>query len=166
MEFLILVIDLLPLILLAGAVILMVSFLRAWNASQRSRQAQAEEQRRRHGGQTVLEWNGPKAQGAADPEFGELMVEIPKKSGSTGALFYQRGLVLNGRRTSYENLKDVVYHPGVPGRAWTLKQRVRNSAVLWLYRKKGFTIGIRDFSYRFDDATMQAIQDGLGFKHT
>lgn len=166
MKFLIVLVDLLPLIIIAGGIILVVSFLRGWNASQRKRQAQADEQRGRHGGQAVLEWSGPKAQGAADPEFGELLVEIPKKSGGAGALFYQRGLVLNGKRTSYENLKDVVYHPGTPGGAWTLKQKVRDSAVLWLYRKKGSTIGIRDFSYRFDDATMQAIQAGLGFKHT
>lgn len=64
MEFLILVIDLLPLILLAGAVILMVSFLRAWNASQRSRQAQAEEQRRHHGGQMA---SGISATGLTTP---------------------------------------------------------------------------------------------------
>jgi len=41
---------------------------------------------------------------------------------------------------------------------------MRNSAVLWLYRKKGSTIGIRDLSYRFDYNTMEAIQTGLGFR--
>ena len=41
---------------------------------------------------------------------------------------------------------------------------MRNASVLWLYRKKGATIGIRDMSYRFDKQTMEAIQTGLGFR--
>ncbi|NBI11568.1 hypothetical protein D1641_16445 [Colidextribacter sp. OB.20] len=159
-------INLLPLIIVVIGIVLIVSFLRGWYASQRSRQAKAEEQRQRHGGQTVLEWSGPKARGASDQEFGELIVEIPKKSGGAGAQFYLRGLVLNGKRVSYENLKDVVYYPGTPGKAYTMKQKIRNSAVMWLYRKKGSTLSIRDFSYRFDDETMKAIQDGLGFKRS
>lgn len=145
-------------------VVMIVTLCRIWNKGKQGRQAEAEAQRARHGGQTVLEWDGPKAQGAADPEFGELLVEIPKKSGAVGVQFYRLGLIMNGKRTSYENLKDVVYIPGTPGLALTVKQKLRNSAVLWLYRKKGSTIGIRDLNYRFDDATMQAIQTGLGFR--
>ena len=130
-----------------------------------SRQAGAEAQRTRNGGKSVLEWNGPKAQGAADQEFGELLVEIPKKSGAVGVQFYREGFVVNGKRTSYKNLKDVVFIPGHPGAlSITPKQKMRNSAVLWLYRKKGSTIGIRDLSYRFDYDTMEAIQTGLGFR--
>ena len=157
-------IDLLPLVIIVVGIVLMVSFLRGWYASQHNRQAQAEEQRQRHGGQAVLEWSGPTAQGAPDQEFGELIVEIPKKSGGAGAKFYLRGLVLNGKRISYENLKDVVYYPGKPGKAYTMKQKMRNSAVMWLYRKKGSTLSIRDFTYQFDDDTMKAIQFGLGFR--
>lgn len=142
-----------------------VMICRIWNKGQKGRLAEAEAQRARHGGQAVLEWDGPKAQGAADPEFGELLVEIPKRSGDIGVQFYRLGLIMKGKRTSYENLKDVVYIPGTPGLALTPKQKIRNSAVLWLYRKKGSTIGIRDLSYRFDDATMQAIQIGLGFRN-
>lgn len=159
--------------MLAGTIFLILIFVvivvvvcRGWNKGVSERQATADAQRARNGGKAVLEWTGPKAQGAADPEFGELLVDIPKKSGAAGVQFYREGLVMNGKRTSYENLKDVVYVPGTPGLALTLKQKLRNSAVLWLYRKKGSTIGIRDLSYRFDDATMQAIQTGLGFRQS
>lgn len=44
------------------------------------------------------------------------------------------------------------------------KRKMRNSSVLWLYRKKGSTIGLRDMSYRFDKQTMEDIQTGLGFR--
>lgn len=146
-------------------VVISVGITRAWNKGANSRQAGAEAQRTRNGGKIVLEWNGPKAQGAADQEFGELLVEIPKKSGGIGVQFYREGFVVNGKRTSYENLKDVVFIPGNPGAvSITPKQRIRNSAVLWLYRKKGSTIGIRDLNYRFDYSTMEAIQTGLGFR--
>lgn len=93
-------------------------------------------------------------------------MEIPKKSGSGGAKFYERGFVLGNKRVSYDNLKDVVFFPGNPGRAFTLKRKIQNSAVLWLYRKKGSTIGIRDFGYRFDSQTMENIQKGLGFQNS
>ena len=125
--------------------------------------AGAEAQAARHGGQFVLEWEGPRAQGAADSEFGPLLVEIPKKLGSGSARFYERGLVLGSKRVSYDNLKDVAFIPGCGG-GFTPKQKMRNSSVLWLYRKKGSTIGVRDLSYRFDKQTMEAIQTGLGFR--
>ncbi len=147
-------------------VVITVLVCRIWNKGQKSRQAGAEAQRAHNGGQAVLEWTGPKAQGPADPEFGELLVEIPKKSGEVELRFYRLGFILKGKRTSYENLKDVVYIPGTPGLALTLKQKLQKSSVLWIYRKKGSTIGIRDFTYRFDDATMEAIQTGLGFRNT
>ena len=55
-------------------------------------------------------------------------------------------------------------YTGKPGKAYTMKQKIRNSAVMWLYRKKGSTLSIRDFTYQFDDDTMKAIQFGLGFR--
>lgn len=144
-----------------------VGICQVWNKGMNERQAGAEAQRARNGGKIVLEWNGPKALGTADQEFGELLVEIPKKSGAVGVQFFREGFVVNGKRTSYENLKDVVFIPGRPGAvSITPKQKIRNSAVLWLYRKKGSTIGIRDLSYRFDYDTMEAIQTGLGFRPT
>lgn len=142
-----------------------VGILRTWNKGMASRQAGANAQRARSGGRAILEWSGPKAQGAADQEFGELLVEIPKKSGIAGVQFYREGFIINGKRIPYENLKDVVFIPGRPGAvSLTPKQKMRNSAVLWLYQKKGSTIGIRDLSYRFDYSTMEAIQTGLGFR--
>lgn len=54
-----------------------------------------------------------------------------------------------------------VFHPA--GRMG-VKRKMRNSSVLWLYRKKGSTIGLRDLSYRFDKQTMEDIQTGLGFR--
>ena len=111
----------------------------------------------------VPEWDGPKAQGAADGEFGPLLVEIPKKSGGDAARFYERGLTVGGKRVAYAELKDAAFIPGSGG-GITPAQKMRNSSVLWLYRKKGSTIGIRDMSYRFDRQTMEAIQTGLGFR--
>ena len=142
---------------------LSVAITKAWNKGQRQRLAGAEAQASRHGGQYVLEWSGPRAQGAADGEFGTQLVEIPKKSGSDSARFYERGVALGSKRVSYENLKDVVFIPGRGGAGFTMKQKLRNSSVLWLYRKKGSTIGIRDLSYQFDGQTMKDIQKGLGF---
>ena len=140
-----------------------VALTKAWNKQANRRLAGAEAQAARHGGQFVLEWDGPRAQGAADPEFGPLLVEIPKKMGGGAARFHERGLVLGSKRVSYDNLKDVAFIPGSGG-GFTPKQRMRNSSVLWLYRKKGSTIGIRDLSYRFDRQTMEDIQKGLGFR--
>lgn len=141
-----------------------VAMTKAWNKGASRRRAGAEAQAARHGGRFVLEWDGPRTQGAADPEFGPLLVEIPKKLGKDAARFYEGGLVLGGRRVPYDNLKDVVFLPGNPGRGYTLKRKLQNSAVLWPYRKKGSTIGIRDLSYRFDPQTMEALQTGLGFR--
>ena len=101
--------------------------------------------------------------GAADSEFGPLLVEISKKLGGGSARFYERGLVPGSKRVSYDSLKDAAFIPGSGG-GFTPKQKLRNSSVLWLYRKKGSTIGIRDLSCRFDKQTMEAIQTGLGFR--
>lgn len=144
-------------------VVFSVLYMKAWNQGKAKRQAAAEAQSLRHGGQYVLEWDGSRAQGAGDGEFGALLVEIPKKSGRDSAKFYETGLVLGSKRVPYSNLKDVVFIPGSGKKGFTMKQRLRNSAVLWLYRKKGSTIGIRDLSYRFDNETMEKIRKGLGF---
>lgn len=151
-------------IIVIGAV-LIVSYLRAWNKSQESRQVQAEAQRRQHGGQAVLEWSGPKAQGAPDQEFGELLVSIPKKSGGAGACFYHRGVVVDGKRLAYDNLRDVAFAERTPG---TLIQTPKTAAVMWLYPQKGMgkPISLFSLNYQYEDATMQAIRDGLGFRQS
>lgn len=140
-----------------------VAMTKAWNKGAAQRRQGAEAQSLRHGGQYVLEWDGPAAQGAADPEFGALLVEIPKRSGGEGVRFFERGVSVESKRVPYENLKDVVFIPGSDRKGFTMKQKLQNSAVLWLYRKKGSTIGIRDLTYRFDGQTITAIQKGLGF---
>ena len=140
-----------------------VAITKSWNKGAARRRAGADAQAARHGGQVVLGGNGPRAQGAADGEFGPLLVELPKKMGKDCARFYERGLVLGGKRVPYENLKDVAFIPGTGG-GITPAQKMRNSSVLWLYRKKGSTIGLRDMSYRFDKQTMEDIQTGLGFR--
>ena len=148
---------------LAFLVWMSTAIVKAWNKGASQRLSGAAAQAARHGGQFVLEWNGPRAQGAADGEFGPLLVEIPKKLGGGSAQFYERGLVLGSKRVSYDNLKDVAFIPGRGG-GFTPKQKLRNSSVLWLYRKKGSTIGIRDLSCPFDKQTMEAIPTGLGFR--
>ncbi len=140
-----------------------VALTKAWNKGAARRRQGAEAQSLRHGGRYVLEWVGPRAQGAADSEFGALLVDIPKKSGGDGAKFFERGVSVGSKRVPYGDLKDVVFVPGDGQKGFTPKQKMRNSAVLWLYRKKGSTIGIRDLTYRFDAQTMTAIQKGLGF---
>lgn len=150
------------LIAIVVAVIMIVWYLKAWNKSKASREAQAEEQRQRHGGQTVLEWDGPAAQGAADGEFGPLLVSVPKKSGGDGALFYEKGLVLNGKRVSYDSLKDVVYMDSSP----SLIPTPKTAGVMWLYPKKGSAIGINGMSYKLDNETMNAVCRGLGFQRS
>jgi len=151
------------LLFIAFLVWMCAAITRAWNKGASRRRTGAEAQAARHGGQYVLEWDGPKAQGAADGEFGPLLVEIPKKSGGDAARFYERGLTVGGKRVAYAELKDAAFIPGSGG-GITPAQKMRNSSVLWLYRKKGSTIGIRDMSYRFDKQTMEDIQTGLGFR--
>ena len=149
--------------LLALAIWFIAWFLMSWNRAKRARQTAAEAQRQRHGGQTVLEWNRLKAAGEPDPEFGELLELFPRKGGGE-ARFFERGLDLNGKRVPYDSLADVFFDPGSEERGKDLKEAIQNSAVLWLYRKKGSTLAIRDFQYGFDHDAVQAIQNGLGFR--
>ena len=150
-------------IAIIAAIVLVALYLRSWNRSKGGRQEAAEAQRRRHGGDAVLEWDGPMAQGAPDGEFGALVAEVMKKSGRDSARFYERGLVIGSRRVAYGDLKDIVYDPGNPGKGFTPKQRMQNMAVMWIYPQKGMAMGIRDLDYRLDDETMRKIQKGLGY---
>jgi len=148
---------------IAALIAFFVLYCKAFYAGRARRQENVEQQRRRNGGEYRLEWDGPLAQGAEDPEFGRLVVIIPKKRGTGGAAFHETGLVLDGKRLPYSEVKDIVYMPGRPGKKYTLKAAARDSAVMWIYRKKGSTIGIRDFSYQFDNQTMEKIKKGLGY---
>lgn len=152
--------EFLAFIIIIFGVVLIVSYLHSWNKSKSSRQAKAEAQRRQHGGQAVLEWNGPAASGAPDQEFGELLVEIPKKSGGS-ARFYRQGAVVDSKRLSYDALKDVAFAERTPA----LIQTPKTAAVMWLYPKKGMgrPISLSSLNYEYDDAAMKAIQIGLGF---
>jgi hypothetical protein len=147
------------------AVVFIIGLFQGWKKGSRRRQANAEAQRRRHGGRTVLEWPWPRVSGDPDPEFGELFEEFPKKGGGS-ARFYETGLVLDGKRVSYDTLSDIYFDEGCEERGKDLKEAIQNSAVLWLYRKGGFhrTLGIRDFVYGFDHADCEHIRDGLGFR--
>lgn len=147
------------------SVLFIIGLLRGWNKSSSRRQANAEAQRQRHGGRTVLEWPWPRAPGGPDPEFGALLEEFPKKGGGS-ARFYETGLVLDGKRVPYDSLTDVFFDGGSPERGADLKEAIQNSAVLWLYRKGGFhrTLGVRDFVYGFDHEDCRHIKDGLGFR--
>lgn len=110
----------------------------------------------------MLEWEGPRAEGAADAEFGALVVEIPKHSGGA-ARFYERGLALENKRLPYSEIKDVVLAEATEAKKYTLKQAVRDMGVLWIYPKKGVAIGLREMSYQFDNEIMGKIKAGLGF---
>ena len=50
--------------------------MKLFNEGRRIRQKNAEEQRQRHGGESVLEWVGPYAVGEPDAVFGRLVVQI------------------------------------------------------------------------------------------
>uniref|UniRef100_UPI002D802563 hypothetical protein n=1 Tax=Oscillibacter sp. TaxID=1945593 RepID=UPI002D802563 len=52
------------------------AIVKSWNKGASRRRAGAEAQAARHGGRYVLEWDGPRAQGAAGGEFGPLLGEI------------------------------------------------------------------------------------------
>ena len=149
--------------IIAAFIVFTVLYFKAFYAGRAKRQENVEEQRKRHGGEYVLEWNGPLAQGEADQEFGKLVVAIPKKRGNGNARFYEKGVIVDQKRVPYSEVKDIVYLKGRPGKKYTLKAAMRDSAVMWIYRKKGSTIGIRDFSYQFDEQTMEHIRIGLGY---
>ena len=79
-----------------GGIALIVSYLKSFYAERDNRAKKAEEHRSKHGGESILEWNG-------------------------------------------------------------------NFGVLWIYPKKGATIGLREMSYQFDNEIMEKIKQGLGF---
>ena len=159
--------DLFPMIFFLAIIVAFIAFtvlyFKAFYSGRAKRQEKVEEQRKRHGGECILEWSGPLAQGAADQEFGNLVVVIPKKRGDGSARFYEKGVIVDQKRVPYSEVKDIVYLKGRPGKKYTLKSTMRDSAVMWIYRIKGSTIGIRDFSYSFDDQTMETIKNGLGY---
>ena len=86
-----------------------VWYLKSFYAERDNRAKKAEEHRSKHGGESILEWNGNLADGAPDAEFGKLIVEVPKKRGDGAARFYEKGLVLEKKRLPYSEIKDVVF---------------------------------------------------------
>lgn len=140
-----------------------VWYLRLLKTARAEKQKIAEAQRARHGGESVLEWPGPYAEGEPDGEFGRLVVVIPKKRGDGGARFYEKGLALDKKRIPYLEIKDIFYSAPKKGIKLSLKQAVQDRGYMWIYRKKGRTVGIGGFTYRLDDEVMQKIQKGLGF---
>ena len=146
-----------------GGIALIVSYLKSFYAERDNRAKKAEEHRSKHGGESILEWNGNFADDAPDAEFGKLIVEIPKKRGDGAARFYEEGLVLEKKRLSYSEIKDVVFVAATSDKKFTLKQAASDMGVLWIYPKKGATIGLREMSYQFDNEIMEKIKQGLGF---
>lgn len=150
-------------LLFAGLIVFIVWYLKAFSASRSKNQKKAEEQRKRHGGESVLEWSGSFANGEPDTEFGRLVVVIPKKRGDDAARFYEKGLVVNNKRLPYSEIKNIGYSASSSEKKYTLKQLVRDSGVMWIYPQKGSVIGIREMSYQFHNETMENIKKGLGF---
>ena len=150
----------LMLLIFIGGAALIIWYFKAFYAERDARQQRREEQ---FGGEYTLRWKGSYAQGAPDAEFGQVVVEVPKKNGSGAARFYEKGLVLENKRLPYSEIKDVLCAEAKPGKKHTLKQAVRDMGVLWIYPKKGATIGIRELNYQFDNEVMQKIRKGLGF---
>ena len=148
---------------LVGGVALIVWYLKSFYAERANRVKKAEEHRSKHGGECILEWSGSLPSSAPDAEFGKLVVEIPKKRGEGAACFYEKGLVMEKKRLPYSEIKDVLFVAATPGKKFTLKQAARDLGVLWIYPKKGSTIGLREISYQFDNEIMERIKQGLGF---
>lgn len=151
------------LLFFAGGTALIVWYVKSFYAERENRTRKAEEHRSRHGGECILEWSGSLADGAADAEFGRLVVEIPKKHGDGAARFYEKGLVLEKKRLPYSEIKDVLLAAATSEKKYTLKQAARDMGVLWIYPKKGAVIGLREISYEFDNEMMEKIKQGLGF---
>ncbi len=146
-----------------GGIALIVWYLKSFYAERANRAKKVEEHRSKHGGEYILEWSGSFASGAPDAEFGKLVVEIPKKRGDGAARFYEKGLVLEKKRLPYSEIKDVLFVAATSDKKYTLKQAARDMGVLWIYPKKGTTIGLREMSYQFDNEIMEKIKQGLGF---
>lgn len=159
--------DYIPMIIIllfvAGIIALIVFYMKSFNAQRDNRIKQAEAYRQQHGGEYKLVWEGQYASGAADQEFGQLVVEIPKKRRNSSARFYEKGLVLDKKRLPYSEIKDIIFTPAKNNKKLTLKQSTRDMGVLWIYRKKGSTIGIRETNYQFNNEIMAKIKQGLGF---
>ena len=151
------------LLVFIGIIVFTIWYLKAFYAARAEKQKKAEEQRMRHGGESILEWSGSYAEGEPDNEFGRLVVVIPKKSGKGGAYFYEKGLVVENKRLPYSEVKDVIYLEATKGIKVTLKQALRDTGTIWIYPKKGNAIGLRGLTYRLDNETMENIQKGLGF---
>ena len=146
-----------------GGTALIVWYLKSFYAERANRAKKAEEHRSKHGGECILEWSGSLSSGAPDAEFGKLIVEVPKKRGGGAACFYEKGLVLEKKRLPYSEIKDVLFVAATSNKKYTLKQAARDMGVLWIYPKKGATIGLREMSYQFDNEIMEKIKQGLGF---
>lgn len=151
------------LLVFVGFIVFAVWYCKAFYAARAEKQRNAEEQRARHGGESVLEWSGDYAEGEPDGEFGRLVAVIPRKRGGGGARFYERGLTVDNRRLPYAEIKDVVYAGATPGKKMTLQQAVRDTGGLWIYPNKGSAIGLRGLTYQLDDETVENIKRGLGF---
>ena len=147
----------------AGGIALIVWYLKSFYAERDNRAKKAEEHRSKHGGESILEWNGNFSDGASDAEFGKLIEKKKKKRGDGAARFYEKGLVLEKKRLPYSEIKDVVLAEATEAKKYTLKQAVRDMGVLWIYPKKGVAIGLREMSYQFDNEIMGKIKAGLGF---
>ena len=91
------------------------------------------------------------------------IVEIPKNRGDGAARFYEKGLVLEKKRMPYSEIKDILLVSATSNKKYTVKQAIRDMGVLWIYPKKGATIGLREMSYQFDNEIMERIKQGLGF---
>ncbi len=154
---------LIVILFVVGGIALIVWYLKSFYAERANRAKKAEEHRSKHGGECILEWSGNLADGEPDAEFGKLVVEVPKKRGNGAARFYEKGLVLENKRLPYSQIKDVLFVAATSGNKYTLKQAARDMGVLWIYPKKGATIGLREMNYQFDNEIMEKIKQGLGF---
>ena len=124
-------------------------------------------QRQRHGGESVLEWDGPYAEGEPDAEFGRLVVQFKQKKGSGYARFYERGLVRGKRRLPYSEVKDMlVLEENAPKMATALRRmQDQRSTGLNIYPKKGMQMVISKFDYEIDIKLLRDVQNGLGYRN-
>lgn len=154
------------LLILGFAIGACVWIMKLFNEGRRIRQKNAEEQRQRHGGESVLEWDGPYAEGEPDAEFGRLVVQFKQKKGSGYARFYERGLVRGKRRLSYSEVKDMlVLEENAPKMATALRRmQDQRSTGLNIYPKKGMQMVISKFDYEIDIKLLRDVQNGLGYR--
>lgn len=155
------------LLILGFAIGACVWIMKLFNEGRRIRQKNAEEQRQRHGGESVLEWDGPYAEGEPDAEFGRLVVQFKQKKGSGYARFYERGLVRGKRRLPYSEVKDMlVLEENAPKMATALRRmQDQRSTGLNIYPKKGMQMAISKFDYEIDIKLLRDVQNGLGYRN-